>query len=260
MPASYAFIGICQDACVLSRWYVLVVFALLVLILVYAHRPSSTAWRYPCGPTLRTPRSSPRPSATGSAGRACPRELRKPSNDAPARDSPPPPSSRCERRDPVRALLAGPRSERRGRLSAYSAGRVLPRSTRATRPRSSSCSMCSRLEHPEVRVVRLRPGLIFKRDAASEIRRLLRGPAAPQRRSCGRSRIPIVPDTPRPALPGRALARRRRRLPARGRRRGRARRIQRRRRAGARLRAARPRCSAPAACGCPRASCARRRR
>ena len=34
MPASYAFIGICQDARVLSRWYVLLVFALLVLILI----------------------------------------------------------------------------------------------------------------------------------------------------------------------------------------------------------------------------------
>jgi hypothetical protein len=34
MPTSYAFIGICQDACVLSRWYVLVVFAVLVLIVI----------------------------------------------------------------------------------------------------------------------------------------------------------------------------------------------------------------------------------
>jgi len=30
----YALIGICQDAGVLSRWYVLLVFALLVLILI----------------------------------------------------------------------------------------------------------------------------------------------------------------------------------------------------------------------------------
>ena len=34
-------------------------------------------------------------------------------------------------------------------------------------------------EHPAVRTVRLRPGLIFKRDAASEIRRLFAGPFLP---------------------------------------------------------------------------------
>jgi nucleoside-diphosphate-sugar epimerase len=34
-------------------------------------------------------------------------------------------------------------------------------------------------ENPEIRVVRLRPGLIFKRDAASEIRRLFAGPFLP---------------------------------------------------------------------------------
>jgi nucleoside-diphosphate-sugar epimerase len=33
--------------------------------------------------------------------------------------------------------------------------------------------------HPEIRVVRLRPGLIFKREAASEIRRLFAGPFLP---------------------------------------------------------------------------------
>ena len=62
---------------------------------------------------------------------------------------------------------------------------------------------------------------------------LLRRPAAAQR---ARAAEPH-PDRARhaaPALPGRALARRRRRLPARGRRRGRARGLQRRRRAGAR--------------------------
>jgi UDP-glucose 4-epimerase len=35
------------------------------------------------------------------------------------------------------------------------------------------------LEHPRVRVVRLRPGLIFKREAASGIRRLFAGPLLP---------------------------------------------------------------------------------
>jgi UDP-glucose 4-epimerase len=47
-------------------------------------------------------------------------------------------------------------------------------------------------EHPETRVVRLRPGLIFKREAASGIRRLFAGPLLPnvlvQRRL-----IPFVP-------------------------------------------------------------------
>lgn len=51
-------------------------------------------------------------------------------------------------------------------------------------------------EHPNTRVVRLRPGLIFKRDAASGIRRLFAGPFLPnflvQRRL-----IPIVPSHPR---------------------------------------------------------------
>jgi UDP-glucose 4-epimerase len=49
---------------------------------------------------------------------------------------------------------------------------------------------------PEVRVVRLRPGLIFKAEAASEIRRLFAGPFLPgfliQKRL-----IAVVPDVPR---------------------------------------------------------------
>jgi UDP-glucose 4-epimerase len=36
-------------------------------------------------------------------------------------------------------------------------------------------------EHPQVRVARLRPGLIFKREAATEIRRLFAGPLLPSR-------------------------------------------------------------------------------
>jgi len=51
-------------------------------------------------------------------------------------------------------------------------------------------------EHERVRVVRLRPGLIFKREAASGIRRLFAGPFLPnflvQRRM-----IPVVPAHPR---------------------------------------------------------------
>ena len=51
-------------------------------------------------------------------------------------------------------------------------------------------------DYPDTRVVRLRPGLIFKRDAASGIRRLFAGPFLPnflvQRRL-----IPVVPAHPR---------------------------------------------------------------
>jgi UDP-glucose 4-epimerase len=51
-------------------------------------------------------------------------------------------------------------------------------------------------EHPQTRVVRLRPGLIFKREAASGIRRLFAGPLLPnflvQRRL-----IPVIPAHPR---------------------------------------------------------------
>ena len=51
-------------------------------------------------------------------------------------------------------------------------------------------------EHPRTRVVRLRPGLIFKREAASGIRRLFAGPLLPG--SLVRpSLIPVVPDVPR---------------------------------------------------------------
>jgi UDP-glucose 4-epimerase len=52
------------------------------------------------------------------------------------------------------------------------------------------------LAHPEVRSVRLRPGLIFKREAASEIRRYFAGPLLPNP-LVHPGRIPVVPDTPR---------------------------------------------------------------
>ncbi len=51
-------------------------------------------------------------------------------------------------------------------------------------------------EHPGVRVVRLRPGLIFKRDAASGIRRLFLGRLLPPQ-LLRPSRIPVVPRTDR---------------------------------------------------------------
>ncbi len=50
--------------------------------------------------------------------------------------------------------------------------------------------------HPDTRVVRLRPGLIFKREAASEIRRYFVGPFLP-RRLVRRELIPFVPATER---------------------------------------------------------------
>ena len=58
--------------------------------------------------------------------------------------------------------------------------------------------MLDRLERevPNVRVVRLRPGLVFSRAAASEIRRLFLGPLFPN--ALARPRlIPIVPEIPR---------------------------------------------------------------
>ncbi|MGZ6643311.1 MAG: NAD-dependent epimerase/dehydratase family protein [Solirubrobacteraceae bacterium] len=51
-------------------------------------------------------------------------------------------------------------------------------------------------EHPDIRVVRLRPGLIFQRGAASEIRRLFAGPFLPSRLVAPKW-IPIVPRHPR---------------------------------------------------------------
>ena len=51
-------------------------------------------------------------------------------------------------------------------------------------------------EHPAVRVVRLRPGLIFKREAASGIRRLFLGRLVPPQ-LLRPSRIPLVPRTDR---------------------------------------------------------------
>jgi UDP-glucose 4-epimerase len=51
-------------------------------------------------------------------------------------------------------------------------------------------------DRPRTRVVRLRPGLIFQRDAASEIRRLFAGPFLPSPLVAPR-RIPVVPRHPR---------------------------------------------------------------
>jgi len=56
-------------------------------------------------------------------------------------------------------------------------------------------------EAPEVRTVRLRPGLIFKREAASEIRRLFAGPLLPSR-LVDKRLIPILPLPERLAVQG----------------------------------------------------------
>ena len=50
--------------------------------------------------------------------------------------------------------------------------------------------------HPQMRVVRLRPGLIFKREAATGIRRLFAGPFLPSPLLHPRL-LPVVPDLPR---------------------------------------------------------------
>jgi UDP-glucose 4-epimerase len=51
-------------------------------------------------------------------------------------------------------------------------------------------------EHPGIGVVRMRPGLIFKREAATGIRRLFLGPFLPSP-LVRRALIPVVPDVPR---------------------------------------------------------------
>jgi UDP-glucose 4-epimerase len=51
-------------------------------------------------------------------------------------------------------------------------------------------------EHQHVRVVRMRPGLIFQRDAASEIRRYFLGPLVPNP-LLRRALLPVVPKTDR---------------------------------------------------------------
>jgi UDP-glucose 4-epimerase len=50
-------------------------------------------------------------------------------------------------------------------------------------------------ERPELRVIRMRPGLIFKAQAATEIRRLFAGPFLPGSIVTPKA-IPVVPDTP----------------------------------------------------------------
>jgi UDP-glucose 4-epimerase len=56
-------------------------------------------------------------------------------------------------------------------------------------------------EHPAVRVVRLRTALVFKREAATGIRRLFAGPLLPSA-LVRKDLIPIVPDVPRLRVQG----------------------------------------------------------
>jgi UDP-glucose 4-epimerase len=51
-------------------------------------------------------------------------------------------------------------------------------------------------DHPTLRVVRVRPGLIFQRDAGTEIARYFAGPLLPAR-LLRHQRIPLIPDHPR---------------------------------------------------------------
>ena len=60
-------------------------------------------------------------------------------------------------------------------------------------------------DHPDVRVVRLRPGLIFKREAATRDPPLLPWAAAADAAGAP-PLIPVVPRHAAPALPGRPLA------------------------------------------------------
>jgi nucleoside-diphosphate-sugar epimerase len=50
-------------------------------------------------------------------------------------------------------------------------------------------------DHPQIRVVRLRPGFTFQRDSAMEQRRLFAGPLLPHRLVRARL-VPLVPDVP----------------------------------------------------------------
>jgi nucleoside-diphosphate-sugar epimerase len=50
--------------------------------------------------------------------------------------------------------------------------------------------------HPDLRVVRIRPGLVFKREAATQIRRLFAGPWLP-RAVVRRALVPVFPKNPR---------------------------------------------------------------
>lgn len=91
-------------------------------------------------------------------------------------------------------------------VGAYSAGPKDARVDERWRTEGIQSSMYSRqkaatealldafeAEHRDIRVVRLRPGLVFQRSAASEIRRLFAGPLLPNRLI---DLVPVIPDLP----------------------------------------------------------------
>ena len=104
--------------------------------------------------------------------------------------------------------------------------------TRGRRPSSSAGSTRSRPSSPSSRVVRLRPAITTKREAASGQRRLFAGPLLPTP-LLRPGWIPFVPDVPGLDAAARPRRRRRRRVPPGGRL-GRSRRVQHRGRARAR--------------------------
>lgn len=113
----------------------------------------------------------------------------------------------------TRRVLAACAEARVGRVvyaSSIGAYRAAPKDTRTpetwptdgiatsvySRQKAATERLLDRFEtaHPEIRVVRLRPGLVFQRAAASEIRRLFAGPFLP---SPLLGHVPIVPRLPR---------------------------------------------------------------
>ena len=121
---------------------------------------------------------------------------------------------RRRRRSSTRRRSARTRPARRTAAST-SAGRPAAsdaRSTRATRPTSSAILDGFERAHPDIRVVRLRPGLIFKREAASGIRRLFAGPLLPTP-LLRRGLIPSCPRSTRLRFQAVHSLRRRRGLP-----------------------------------------------
>ena len=100
----------------------------------------------------RQPRASSRPPAGSASPRCC-----TPRRSAPTR--------------PARRTAPSTRAGRRRASRAPS--------TRATRPRSSGCSTASRPSTPRCASSACGPALVFKREAASEIRRLFAGPFLP---------------------------------------------------------------------------------
>ena len=96
-------------------------------------------------------------------------------------------SSSSPRSARTAAARSTPRRRGAGRRAACT-----PRTTAGTRRSTSALLDEFEAEHPDVVVTRVRPGLVFQRDAASEMARLFVGGLLPVR-WLGRVRIPILP-------------------------------------------------------------------